>query len=642
MPATIHHPIRNVRWLTVCQPSADGHSYYLGRTLNRARGLPSNMVINQTMGKKPFATAYVAAEIVLGGLVLVFAVSNWECHDWPRFLAFLFTAMVAAALKVVLPGVNGTASVSALFLLIGVVVLTLPEAIALSVASTLVQCCWRPLKRPKTVQVAFSVFSLTNAIYVAGVVFRWSNAHGLGPVALALLAIAYFVANTLPIASIVALTESRRLAETWRSSQWVLPYYAVGSSMAWLISRVPESIQWELPIICLPVVYLVHRSNQSHLTKVEAEKEHVEAMNALHLRTIEALALAIDAKDHTTHDHLQRVQLYAIEIGKDLGLSYEEMEALRAASVLHDIGKLAVPENIINKPGKLSRAEFEKIKLHPLVGAEILERVHFPYPVVPIVRCHHERWNGTGYPYGLKGEEIPIGARILAAVDSLDALATDRQYRRALPLDEAMAKVSAEAGITLDPRVVNALQLRYVELEQRVRDMKPQLQPALSTELQITQGSAPAAGFEREDEEAPLTERSLLALAQQVGVAVRFDALTYHACLDRTVRRIFATGDIELLPDCPDVPMGGGLTGWVAAVRRPILNGNPGVEPTTRPVLAQSALAVPAAGGVLTLYRLEQDAFTANELAALLPLTEALARNLAPRSFREAGLHLVS
>src|SRR5439155_27176522 len=133
-------------------------------------------------------------------------------------------------------------------------------------------------------------------------------------------------------------------------------------------------------------------------------------------RTIEALSLAIEAKDHNTHDHLKRVQIYAMQIGKDLGLDEAQLNAIRAAAMLHDIGKLAVPEHILSKPGRLTPEEFEKLKIHPVVGAGILDRVQFPYPVVRIVRSHHEKWNGTGYPDGLSGEGIPIGARILSAV----------------------------------------------------------------------------------------------------------------------------------------------------------------------------------------------------------------------------------
>ena len=139
---------------------------------------------------------------------------------------------------------------------------------------------------------------------------------------------------------------------------------------------------------------------------MEIEKRHVEEIASLNMRTIEALALAIEAKDHTTHTHLQRVRTYAVEIAKEIGLSPDEIEALRAAALLHDIGKLAVPEHIINKPGRLTPEEFEKMKVHPLVGAEILDRVAFPYPVAPIVRSHHERWDGSGYPAGLAAKRF--------------------------------------------------------------------------------------------------------------------------------------------------------------------------------------------------------------------------------------------
>ena len=137
------------------------------------------------------------------------------------------------------------------------------------------------------------------------------------------------------------------------------------------------------------------------------------------------------------------------------------------------------------------------MKIHPLVGAEILERVRFPYPVVPIVRAHHEKWDGSGYPFGLKGEEIPIGARILSAVDFLDALASDRQYRRALPLEEVMKRLVAESGKSFDPKVVNVLEKRYRQLEKLVQsNNRPEANLKLSTEVKIEPGAAPAAGFE--------------------------------------------------------------------------------------------------------------------------------------------------
>ena len=188
------------------------------------------------------------------------------------------------------------------------------------------------------------------------------------------------------------------------------------------------------------------------------------------------------------------MQVYAVEIGKELGLTENELEALRAAALLHDIGKIAVPDYIISKPGKLTPHEFQKMKVHPVVGAEILERVRFPFPVAPIVRCHHEKWDGSGYPAGLKGEDIPIGSRILTAVDCLDALASDRQYRRALPLDEAMAALERDSGKAFDPRVIQVLKARYVQLEHLARS-SPMDHWRLSTDIEIANGAAPGAGF---------------------------------------------------------------------------------------------------------------------------------------------------
>jgi putative nucleotidyltransferase with HDIG domain len=607
--------------------------------------------------------AWLAGHIAFGVASLVWAAANWRSDDALRLVSFALAAVFGATLKLRLPGVLGTISGSALFILIGIANLSLPESLAIAALAMLVQSTWRTSARPRLVQTAFSMAVFVTSVFVAQRTFEWSQRHFQGPLSFAVLAMTFYCANTFPISTIIALTGDQSILKLWARQRWLLPYYVAGASMAWVIGTLPPRVQWEFPLICLPLVYLMHRSNGTQVRQMERERAHMQALNGLHLRTIEALAMAIDAKDHTTHDHLQRVQLYAVEIGKDLGLADAELEALTAAAVLHDIGKLAVPESIISKPGKLTRSEFEKMKIHPVVGAEILERVEFPYPVVPIVRSHHEKWDGSGYPYGLRGEEIPIGARILSVVDCLDALASDRQYRRALPLDEAMARVASEAGTAFDPQVVKALQARYRELEERARTVEPPSQPPLSVDIKITRGSAPAAGLEAEADASSMSrspatpvrlranassisampeaglcalrwEEALLIATLRIQRAIPYDAIALCACEDDFVRVKFAAGNDSAGLESLAVRQGEGLIGWVAEVGKPILNGNPAVEPgylaAQNNRALSSALALPliksgGVVGVVALYRRERDAFASDDLAALRDLCPALA-----------------
>ena len=151
---------------------------------------------------------------------------------------------------------------------------------------------------------------------------------------------------------------------------WSFPYYLVGAGIAGAIAWLNHTFNWETSLLLVPAVYVIYRSYRLYLGKLEDEKRHVEEMANLHLRTIEALALAIEAKDQTTHDHLQRVRVYAIEVAKELGIGGTELEALHAAALLHDIGKLAVPEYILSKQGPLTPEEMRKMRLHPQLGAE--------------------------------------------------------------------------------------------------------------------------------------------------------------------------------------------------------------------------------------------------------------------------------
>jgi putative nucleotidyltransferase with HDIG domain len=581
--------------------------------------------------------------LLLGAAALSWSVLHWPADDRLRFFSYLFSAIIAAVLKVRLPGVSGAASVSFLFLLIGIVDLSPAEATVMAAAAMLVQCAYSR-GRTSLYQTLFSVANLSAAVAASASIYSQARAVLPEPAALAVLAIAYYVTNTLAVACIIALTESKSFAAIARGSLWLVPYYGCATSMAWMIGAMPTNIQWELPIICLPIVYVVHRSHRTLLAQVEKEKAHVEEVNRVHMRTIEALALAIDAKDHTTHDHLERVQLYALEIGKELGLGAAQLDALRAASVLHDIGKLAVPEHIISKPGKLTPAEFQKMKIHPVVGAEILERVSFPYPVTPMVRSHHEKWDGSGYPDGLKGEEIPIGARILSVVDCFDALASDRQYRRALPIDEAMAKVAAESGTSFDPAVVEVLRRRYRELETKAEALRSH-SPALSTDICITRGAAPAAGFATEVPPASVVaairparahaaepgagletlsaEEALAVLAVRVKSAVPCDAFAAWLKKGGSLQAAYVAGiDSAGLVDDR-------ILNWVAETGSAIVNASPDADPGYAGPL-RSAIAVPLQSyggvvGVVAAYRRERDAFSSDEAMVLSSLCRPFA-----------------
>ncbi|HVN07068.1 MAG TPA: HD domain-containing phosphohydrolase [Bryobacteraceae bacterium] len=612
------------------------------------------------------AKLFVAFVSLAGLSVIGMTMCHWHSGDVFRFCFYLVLSVLAAGLKVNLPGIRGTMSVCFLFVFIGIADLSATETLALGCAGTLVQCLWKSRQRPKLLQVVFSVantgiaVTLAYSFYHSAAVLRVGH---IGPLLLIATGLAYYALNTVPIAEVISLSEGKRFSETWHNCYfWSFPFYLVGASIAWIISIFTKQMHWQGSIVLLPVIYLIYRSYQLYLARLESERHHVESIAGLHMRTIEALALAIEAKDHTTHEHLRRVRVYAVELGKRMGLPEEELEALKAAALLHDIGKLAVPEHIISKPGRLTQEEFEKMKIHPLVGAEILERVAFPYPVAPIVRAHHEKWDGSGYPYGLQGERIPVGARILSAVDCLDALASDRQYRRALGLEEAMEEVANEAGKSFDPRVVAILKTHYVELE-RLAQLTADSPAKLSTNVRIERGSEPAAGFQGAAPHAgPGNEYDFLCsiaaarqevqllfeLVQDLGnslsmdetlsvVAARlkkivpYDAIAIYVRLGGKLVPQYVNGEDFRLLSSLEIPLGEGLSGWVAENRKPILNGNPSVEPgyLANPAkfsTLRSALAVPLEGlsgtiGVMTLYRAASDAFSRDHLRILLAIS---------------------
>ncbi|HEY3744547.1 MAG TPA: HD domain-containing phosphohydrolase [Bryobacteraceae bacterium] len=625
--------------------------------------------------------SFLMAEVAAGLLVGGWEAGHWHTDNWSRFVGYLVVSLASARLKIRIPNVVATLSPTFILLILATLQLNLPEVVAISVCCALVQTVSKTGKF-RLDQLAFN----SSLSVLAPVAFH----HGyellrdsipLVGVQLGLIVggTLYFLVNTLIVARISSLESRVPFIPAWRSAYlWSYPYYLGGACVAGVCSVVADKLGWQYFLVLGPVAYLIYMGYNTYVGRIDDSRKHVEEVAALHLRTIESLALAIEAKDDTTHAHLRRVQTYALAIGEDLGMRGGEIEALRAAAILHDIGKLAVPEHIICKPGKLTPEEFEKMKIHPVVGAEILEHVKFPYPVAPIVRAHHEKWNGAGYPYGLKGEEIPLGARILAAVDCLDALASDRQYRRALPLDEAMKVVDADSGRSFDPAVVDVLKRRYVELEKAavascVDTVK------LSKDIKIERGEAPAAGFESTAKAVALSEtgsmramtapeeavdflsaiasarhevQELFELSQELGnslslaetlslVASRMKRLIPHEAIalyvqkDGKLEAEYVQGENAKLFQSLRIPLGEGLAGWVAQHERAIINGNPAVEPgylndPSKFTNLRSALAIPLNGvngfvGVLALYRSEKDAFRKDHLRILQAIGSKLA-----------------
>jgi putative nucleotidyltransferase with HDIG domain len=452
---------------------------------------------------------------------------------------------------------------------------------------------------------------------------------------IAAFALVYFALNSGFISVAIALEKDLSPFTVWRSHFAVvsLNYFASGS-VAYLMILLTQHLSVFALAAIVPLIAIIHLAMKSWSGRLEDAEQHVATVDRLYLSTIGALSTAIEAKDGVTSSHIHRVQHYAMGLAKALGgLDEQTLKAIQAAALLHDTGKLAVPERILNKPGKLTTAEFETMKLHVDAGADILSSIDFPYPVVPIVRAHHENWDGTGYPSGLKGTDIPIGARILSVVDCYDALTSDRPYRAAMSDDEALEIVRARRGSFYDPAIVDTF-------ERVCRDIgpmpvKPQMQKAIQ---QISRAAAlpPGPVLVPMPAPAPVAEgpdalRALANLARIVSgrptatdVASMIWSHVRHvvpnaSCafflnepLSDSVTVKFVAGEASSALQGLRITLGDRLTGWVAENQQPIINSEATLDlgPEAAFVGVRYCVALPLAtegqlAGVLSLYSAE-------------------------------------
>jgi len=460
------------------------------------------------------------------------------------------------------------------------------------------------------------------------------------------------ISGTMSVAS--SQKNALSLIDSWKASfLWTSISALAGAASACLIVELITVISFYAFIISVPILTVTYFTYKVYLDRVETSNRHAEQMAELHLKTIEALAIAIDAKDEVTPDHVHRVQIYATGLARLFGLSDPELEALKAGALLHDIGKLAVPDYILNKPGPLTPAEFDKMKVHTIVGAEILERVGFPYPVVPVVRHHHERWDGRGYPDGLRGDEIPMTARILTLSDCFDAVCEDRNYRAAMTRDQAIEMLKEGSGTVFDPNVVRTFLDHLDEFETEIRERCVERQ---RVELRQPPGNTWAAKTESGPmvyEHIRSAHREVIALydiAQTIGTSLDLrdtfavfaarleDIVSYTTCVLYRVRpdstdvaAAHIAGRNAELFRTKSLPSGAGITGWVVANRHPMHNCDPRLDfdalKVELPEAYRTATVVPlmrdeAILGALAMYSADLSSYTTDHLR----LMEAVAK----------------
>jgi putative nucleotidyltransferase with HDIG domain len=476
---------------------------------------------------------------------------------------------------------------------------------------------------------------------------------------LVLFALTYFGLNSWLIAFVIGLQKRVDPIKVWKSSfGWLSLNYFGGASVAFLLVGYNRTINLGYVGAIIPLLLVLYFTFKAATGRVEDADRHVEQLNRLYLSTIETLAMAIDAKDQVTHGHIRRVQQHATTLARHVGVNDDKLlRAIEAAALLHDMGKLAVPEYILNKPGKLTDAEFEKMKLHASIGADILSAIDFPYPVVPIVRHHHENWDGTGYPARIKHTDIPIGARILSVVDCFDALTSDRPYRPRLSDEDALDILRQRRGTMYDPLVVDAfLSMHASESKRSVVIEAPNnvlksineagktfaLEPQSSTFGEITASSdemlsvyqlaGALAGRNRLDDIGDIISNHLRRVIPS-SLCVLY---IYDAAKDELEAR-YAAGHAAGLVRGLRVTLGQRLSGWVAANRQTILNSDAvldlGDAARTTPLWLRTCISTPivandALVGTLSLYSTELNAFNDNHRRVIEVVASQLAHTL--------------
>lgn len=630
------------------------------------------------------AVSLIASFLLIEGIVGTVSLHLWGWTGLAPFVGLVILTLASSRFTVPVTSVDGVSqsykSVADAFIFLAVMMYTLtPASAGPAILLAAMVGFISSFRLAKTDSTIFTIATSIISTFLGSLVYKFlvmAIADGgltgtergvvlnilLFP--LCIFGLVQYSLSTFSIAAFNSLlTGKNQLTISHESLMWTLLTQVAGvTSAALFYSAIHEGTVPFCFVGCLIIVlvHFLYRFNEKRVREVrrgEADKvRYAEEIASLHMNTIESLAIAIDAKDQTTHGHVRRTQLYATEMGKLLKVSDLETRALVAGALLHDIGKLAVPEYILNKPGKLTESEFAKMKIHPTVGGDILKRVNFPYPVEDIVRYHHEKWNGSGYPKGLRNEQIPLVARIISVVDFYDATRCDRPYRKGMKREDSLGLLQKMSGSSFDPKVVDLFIKHVTEFDQLINAQDIQEQVP-SENIDLLTKARPDAGLASDVLGVPdntgfrsITEaqREVFALheiAQTIGSSlnmhdtvtlisnklraiVPFDSCIIYIVDDQSGKAIamHTSGDYAELFASRHMNVGDGITGWVIANARSMCNSSPeldlvGVDDeiarTYRGVLVSPLIREDGAFGAITLYSKSRTSYTSEHVRLL-------------------------
>jgi putative nucleotidyltransferase with HDIG domain len=527
--------------------------------------------------------AMIAAVVVVGSAMIAQSLLTLHpsaVNGYALLLAAL--TIVSGRFAIQMPGRPATVSVSEVFVFASVLLF----GPAVPVVTVVADGLWISLRQKdrrlyrtlfNVAEPAISTWTAAQAFFAVTGVAPGSALSTSTPVlvpATFVMAAVFFAMNSGLTAIAVALESGASPFAVWRShAAYLVVNYQAAAALASLAVSTGPRINLSVAGLVAPLLLLSYVAYREASTRIDEAHRHVSDVERLYRASVEMLAIAVDAKDQITHGHIRRVQRHTLAVAAALGVTdARELKAMDAGALLHDIGKLAVPDYVLNKPSALTRPEFETMKKHASMGARILTAVDFPYPIVPIVRHHHEQWDGRGYPDGLIGAEIPLGARILAVVDCFDALTSDRPYRPRLSDEDAAAILRSRKGTFYDPTIVETFIALVPELRHHDDDAGAPREARASLVAGLAQSAAREMGAadirdltQPASALAPATRNLIDERIAAIGSAEA--SLFGFTPVQDALAVVHATPRLHGALAGFAIPVGSGVSGWVAANR---------------------------------------------------------------------------